>query len=101
MSTTVNELGEFNVPDVFDPDLNRARAYRCCASVDMARVRRSAQRDERGPGRRLGDVRECPNCGRAFERKTPCQQYCTPKCRREKYNEARRAEYAARRRTRP
>jgi len=94
MTTYVNELGEFVDGDPPDRDLNRPLAYRCCAEVDMARLRKK----ERIAEERREKVRvekECPHCHKTFVPDPPYKQYCTTECQRANYNECRRKEYAA------
>lgn len=100
----MNGYGEFVLPD--GPEESRAETYRNCSRVDMKRLRKNAMHEERRLERTLNMQKElerltCPNCGRRFRPCQPYQVYCTPACRREKYNEARRAEYAARKKARP
>lgn len=96
MNLYMNEHKEFLPPDVFDPDLNRAKAYKGCIEVDMDRIRKNASMEERMPDVESPGLAECPYCHRRFRKGTPCQQYCSEKCRRGSYNAARRAEHAAR-----
>lgn len=97
MTLYINEFGEFSPPDVFDPDLNRAKAYKCCIDVDMERMRKNAKREERllADGKAV-ETAKCQHCHRTFRKKTPYQLYCSPRCQRDRYNENRRKEHAAR-----
>ncbi len=74
--TTINELGEFNVPEVFDPDANRATAYASLLATEV---------------RKIGDVRSlgqdapttqipCGICGAMFTPGKYRKKYCSDKC---------------------
>ena len=68
--TTINELGEFNVPEVFDPDANRAAVY---ASLRATEVRRF--------GRHESTVKvPCGICGTMFTPGKYRKKYCSDKC---------------------
>jgi len=75
MALLINEMGEFEPADVFDPDANRAKAYGSLARIDTSRLRESQ------PQTKKTHVRRCKRCGREFpsERGT---LYCSDECRR-------------------
>ena len=71
--TTINELGEFNVPEPFDPDARRATAY---ASLMATEVRKFG-RDE------LAAQVACGICGAKFTPSRYRKKYCSENCRHE------------------
>ena len=72
----MNELGEFNVPEPFDPDANRAAAY---ASLRATEVRNLGQHEQ--------DAQvPCGICGTMFIPTRYRKKYCSEEC----VNEAKR-----------
>lgn len=102
MAVYINELGEFSIPEAFDPDANRNNAYKGCIGVDMDRIRMNSLREEQ----RILDcedieMAECPCCHREYPKRHKSQIYCSVKCQRRSYNRARRAEHAAKKAAKP
>jgi len=75
MALIMNELGEFEPVDVFDPDSNRAKAYGSLARIDTSKLRESQ------PVTRSPHVRNCKLCGREFSSERG-RLYCSEECRK-------------------
>ena len=86
----MNELGEFNVPEPFDPDANRAAAY---ASLRATEVRSLGQ-DE--PTVQVA----CGICGEKFVPTRYRKKYCSDKCRKEARLRSWRRQWSERKRKR-
>ena len=72
--TTMNELGEFGVPEAFDPDARRATVY---ASL------RATQATKFGNYEQDTELISCRICGKKFASSRYRRKYCSEKCRQE------------------
>lgn len=70
---TVNELGEFGVPEPFDPEARRASVY---ASLRATEVRKLGRHEP-------ADYVRCGICGRPFVPSRKGKKYCSEDCRAE------------------
>ena len=75
----MNELGEFNVPEPFDPDANRAAAY---ASLRATEVRSLGDGSSIGQGAPTIQV-PCGICSAMFTPGKHRKKYCSDKFRKE------------------
>lgn len=71
---TINELGEFSVPEMPDPDDNRAKAYASLRATPVRKVK------DLPPDPR---ERTCDVCGRRFVPKRGSGKRCSPECSKE------------------
>lgn len=81
---TVNELGEFSLPDVPDPDANRAKAYASCIKVKPI-VEGEPSIAAPKPADRVCDI-----CGRPFRARQHNQMRCSSECKKEAQRRNRR-----------
>jgi len=76
---TINELGEFSVPDMPDHDANRAKAYASCIAVEPHFENKPSIMGTK-PKDRVCDI-----CGRMFVAHVHNQLRCSPECKKEHY----------------
>lgn len=82
MTLLMNALGEFSVPDDYDPDARRAQVYSRLSSIRAGAVDMGDEpMVSRGPRpRTIGEVRTCAVCGARFEARSKQHKYCSGEC---------------------
>jgi len=70
--TTINEMGEFSVPEPFDPDVGRATAYASLRAIDIRKAGNDEPADSYIP---------CGICGEMFVPSRQRKKYCSDGCR--------------------
>ena len=75
--TTINELGEFEIPEPFDPDAKRATVY---ASLRATRATKFGNYEQDA------ELIPCGICGKKFASSRYRRKYCSDEC----VNEAKR-----------
>jgi len=91
MPLYMNEFGEFVTQPDYDPDANRAKAYRSCIEVKIERVKfRPHEEGYTGFATKLPEPMRCEECGVGFQPVQYNQKFCSRECQVANYNKRRR-----------